>query len=110
MLEATYNVLDVMKMKWEFVSKIVRIYCEKNFEKIKENLWNLRLKPENLQKGKFEKISSGLLVLVEKKILLWFRNLLKKLENEDPSSWFMRSLVKNKMEKSESQKFHISVI
>ena len=54
MLEATYNVLDVMKMKRYFVSKIVQNFREKTLRKIS------RLKAENLQKGKVEKFSSGL--------------------------------------------------
>ena len=36
LLEATYNVLDVMKMKWYFVSKIVLTFREKKLRKTYE--------------------------------------------------------------------------
>ena len=48
-VEKSVNVFDKTS-KWYFVSKIVLTYCEKNCSSDRENLWNSRLKPENLQK------------------------------------------------------------
>ena len=112
MLEATYNVLDVMKMKRYFVSKLFWSIVRKNLRKLRRTYEIRGWRPRIWKKGMWKKSLVGYLCLLKKNptviIWLWFRNLLEKLENEDPGSRSWGYWSKTRWKKSECQKCQLN--